>query len=141
MELFACEARELRRTSECEDTRAVAAGERVLQKLREHLSRWFGADGFHTLLARALSNARTEHPVLAKTMRFGQGNRRISGFIDHTPKHGDGDAVRAALVGLIAALIALLSRLVGGDMAQHLVEQIWPDALRNKSSIIEEGGA
>ena len=48
-----------------EPAEAVAAAERVLQRMHEHLARWFGPDGIHALLSRALAEARDAHPALA----------------------------------------------------------------------------
>lgn len=107
-------------------TQVVAAGERVLQELTDHLARWFGTDGVDALFARALDRTRIEFPVLVAIVREAPGKVRVGELTDATPSH-DPAVLAEGLVALIAAMIGLLERLVGVDMARRLVEQRWPE--------------
>lgn len=111
---------------------ALANGERVLQKLQEHLLGWFGPDGVDALLVRALERTRMHHPLLAGVQRAAPGTLRLAGMIQPAPTKDrpDGEEVSEgiseAILALLAAILALIGRLVGDDMVRHLLEQIWP---------------
>jgi hypothetical protein len=87
--------------------------------LRVGLSRWVGAMGYRALIDRALLLARAEHPALGSLSCHGEDGA------------GDTAAVRAhsaaevatGMVALVAALVELLGRIVGEEMAVRLVEQ------------------
>ncbi len=134
-------ARETHETHETHDTlntphgddtaSLLAAGERVLQKLHDHLSLWFGAEGFSALFSRAVDRTRPQHPVLANLVHKNPSDHRVSGFIDATRTNAPAADVRQALQALIATVFALLGRLVGEKMTMRLVEQIWPGLSRS----------
>ncbi len=56
----------------------LIAGDRVLSKMCEHLSRWFGPEGFDALLTRALNRRQPKYPILAIVLRTRNGNTRIT---------------------------------------------------------------
>lgn len=109
---------------------AVAATSRVLGQLHEELAIWFGRDGSQAVLARALDRARAGHPALLSDARLEfQGEHRrptLSGLTELAGTH-DPVEVTAALVALIAAVLALLGRLIGADLVARLVQQAWPN--------------
>lgn len=109
----------------------LAAAERVLERLREHLARWFGPDGIDALVNRALSHARRDHPALADVRLVHDGEQLRMGPTDGGSAR-DPVEMAEALAALIAACIALLERLVGGDMVERLLHQLWPDELRKE---------
>ncbi len=104
--------------------------------MSEHLSRWFGKEGFEALLARALDRARPRHPALAQLTPFtlvSAGARPIEPTAGRSTDQltgggptGPDDAVAEAFVSVVSETIALLARLIGDDMAVHLIEQVWP---------------
>lgn len=132
-QLFTSETRVVPGEVEASHAQSMAAGERVLQKLRDHLTRWFGADGFDALLARALNQTQPHYPILGKLLRPPEGNRRISGFLDRAPDNEDARVLTDGLVALIATIVSLLSRLIGEDLTAQLLEQIWPAPSRGES--------
>lgn len=116
---------------------ALTAGGRVLAKMRDHLSRWFGTEGFEALLKRALSRTQSQYPFLINVLRVSSPDDRTVGFVSHTPGE-DIVTLTDGLVAMIATIIAQISRLLGEDMAEHFVGQIWPDIKRVESRTNKE---
>jgi hypothetical protein len=114
----------------------TAAAERMCAQLRAGLGRWIGAQGYRALLERALSQTRPEHPALGG----------LSCLAEYEPvpetavrAQGPGD-MGAGLVALVAALVDLLGRIVGEEMAVRLVEQIGTPSRRGVVNTETEGG-
>lgn len=104
----------------------IAAAELALQRLREHLTRWMGADGFHAVVTRALANARVSHPLLAEVRIEPRTEVRLS---ELSGKAGAGDGeLDESLVALVAGTLALLGRLIGDDLVMRLAHRAWPEA-------------
>lgn len=103
----------------------AAAAERICQRLSEHLSRWVGADGSHALFARALARAQVEHPVLKDVRRPVRSTVCLEGLAESARTHGAGAAAEG-VVSILTALLEVLGRLIGDDMAMSLVEQSVP---------------
>jgi hypothetical protein len=103
----------------------VAAAERVLRRVYEHLGRWFGSDGIHAVLTRALAHARRSHPALAHARIATDGELLLHGAEPGT-EAADPAEVASALTAMIAATIAVLERLLGEGLLLRLVHQIWP---------------
>ena len=99
----------------------VANAVRACEKLRLPLSKLIGAAGFSSLVSRAATMARAEHPSL-------HGVRvRPDGTLAAT----DGaDAIPAAEAGvvLVAHLLGLLVTFIGEPVALELVRGVWPEA-------------
>jgi hypothetical protein len=112
-------------TPESPDARqAIAGAEQVLEQLRVQLARWFGADGAHALLARALDRARAEQPALASAVLESHGRVRLSSLAENS---GDSlEQLTSALTLVVAAVLTLLTRLIGADMVARVVQQAWP---------------
>lgn len=99
----------------------LGASVRALDRLSEALARWFGAFGYHALLARAFAHARLEHPALAGVTVGDPHSPALAGLEAATAAHGV-DAVAKGAEAVLAAVIALLGRVVGDDMVPYLVE-------------------
>jgi hypothetical protein len=100
---------------------AVAAGaDHLWSGLSTRLGRWIGASGYHALLNRALDIARSEHACL-KDLSCGGGEAAIVAMTARTQGAGE---VADSMVTVTAGLIDLLGRIVGEDMAIHLVNQV-----------------
>jgi hypothetical protein len=98
----------------------AAAADRMCTQLRTGLGRWIGTDGYRALLDRALGLTRAEHPPLGGFSCLG-GDEPLS----TTAVRAYGVVqVAGGMVALVAALIELLGRIIGEEMAVHLVEQI-----------------
>jgi hypothetical protein len=94
---------------------------RVCEKLRISLTRFAGAEGFASLLRRALALARAEVPSLDRVKIRPDGS--IEGLEELARK--DGTEAGAALT---AHLLGLLVTFVGQSLTLRLVRETWPDA-------------
>jgi len=95
------------------------AAERMCAQLYAGLGRWVGSMGYRTLLDRALVLARAEHPALGGLVCLG-GDHRVT---TATQRADGAPQVAAGMVALVAALVEVLGRILGEEMAMRLVEQ------------------
>ena len=100
----------------------VAAGEWVSRALADSLSRWFGPYGYHTLLTRALAQVREAHPAVAAIHVRSPSDPTLAGLAEAAAAHGT-STITDGITAVISAVIELLGRLIGEDMAVTLVEQ------------------
>ena len=102
----------------------TAAADRVCRRVSDDLARWVGTDGCRALFARALAAAQAggRYPVL-ETVRISGGSVYcLDGLTEGALRHGAAAATEGA-AAVLAALIELLGRLIGEDMALDLLEQ------------------
>lgn len=90
--------------------------------LYQELSRWVGREGCHALFARALAEARKDHPALAQIRLQARSDPYVDGVAESIMASGDA-ATEAALESMLAVLVDLLRRLIGNDMAAKLIER------------------
>ncbi|HEU4585189.1 MAG TPA: hypothetical protein VFR95_05530 [Gemmatimonadaceae bacterium] len=105
------------------------AGARVLERLQRTLARWFGADGAHALLSRALDKSRDACPRLEAVevpLWTLENGLAISPDTFAALRSLPPDEATEACAAVIAEVVALLGRLVGDDVASRLVEYGWP---------------
>ena len=106
-----------------------AAG-RVCEKLRISLTQFAGADGFTSLLRRAVALARAEIPELQGiTVNPGgslEGLDRLASG-DWKPDSG-WDGGSEAAVAITAQLLALLVTFIGRPLTLRMVREAWPEA-------------
>jgi hypothetical protein len=114
----------------------TTAAERLGSQLRSGLGRWIGADGYRALLDRALALVRAEHPALGGLSCLGEDNPATTAAAQ---AYGARE-VAAGVVALVAALIELLGRIIGDEMASHLVEQTGIPSPRGTVSTPSQGG-
>ena len=98
---------------------------RVCEKLRISLTRFAGADGFTSLLRRALALARADVPSLQTVKLKPDGSLEGLEVLAADATNGGPDAA----VAIIAHLCALLVTFIGASLAVRLVGEAWPDAL------------
>jgi hypothetical protein len=99
----------------------VAAGaDRLWSGLSIRLGRWIGATGYHVLLNRAVGIALSEHACL-HDLSCGGGEAAL--VATTARMHGAGE-VAESMVTVATVLIDLLGRIVGEDMAIHLVNHV-----------------
>lgn len=96
---------------------------RVCDKLQVSLTRFAGADGFTSLLRRALALARVEVPALQSIEA--KADCSILEQLAADSKNGAADAA----VAIIAHLLGLLVTFIGAPLTVRLVGEAWPDAL------------
>jgi hypothetical protein len=114
------------------DGDAFAITDRVLVELEHGLRRWVGAEGYSALLQRATALTLPAHPALARIEDL--GTRPMSVRVEPASD----DVIRAAVVALLAALMELLGRIIGFDMAMRLVEKLGQPSPRGIVSIAPE---
>jgi hypothetical protein len=99
-------------------------------QLRAGLGRWVGTTGYRALLDRAIRLARAENPALGSLSCHGGEEPVITAAVR---AHGAGQ-VAAGMVVVVAALIELLGRIIGEEMAVRLVEQTGIEKERERPS-------
>ena len=108
-------------TEAAADPPSVAAT-RICEQLYRDLSRWIGTDGCHALFARALTRTQSGHAALRDVRLGGATDSCLEGVAESVQVHG-ASAVAAGLEAMLVALLELLGRLIGEDMATRLIEQ------------------
>jgi hypothetical protein len=99
---------------------AAAAAELVFHRLADNLVRWVGSDGSQALFTRARSLAQARNlnvkmvPPPARSALF------LDALAANSKPH-DTEAVMEGAVTILAALLELLTRLVGDDLAVRLL--------------------
>jgi hypothetical protein len=97
----------------------------VCETLRVSLTRFAGADGFTSLLRRALALASVEVPSL-DGVRIG-ADGRLEG-LEQIPASKASDAA----VALTAHVLLLLTTFIGEPLTLKLLQKAWPDASLDK---------
>ena len=104
----------------------AASATRACERLLENLSRWVGIDGADALFSRALIHAQARHPALGAVRFDPRAEVCLEGIAESARTHGTAAAAQG-VAGILTAVIELLGRLVGDDLAMQLVEQSAPD--------------
>lgn len=102
------------------------------------LRRWIGAEGFASLLSRAVAETAKAHPILACIPDFGV---ETAGGDDIAPPRQatdeaqlDPDALREAIQSLLVAMTRRLGDIIGDNMAIRLMEQSGTPAPRGTTT-------
>ena len=104
-----------------------------------NLSRWFGIDGTNALFARALVRAQADYPALANVRYSHQSAVCLERLAESARLHG-ADAAADGVAAILTALIELLGRLIGEDIAMRLLEPSGPaSALDDARGTGQEG--
>lgn len=98
----------------------------VSEKLRVPLTRFAGAEGFASLLRRALMMASAEVPALQKLKVGPEG--RLEGLDELAADPSYAEVRREAAIAITANLLGLLSTFVGEPLTLRLIREAWPDA-------------
>ncbi len=98
----------------------------VSERLRISLARFAGADGFASLLRRALVLASAEVPSL-QSVKIG-ADGRLQGFEQVVADEGSGAGDEAA-VAITAHLLGLLATFIGEPLTLRLERAAWPGTL------------
>ena len=115
------------------DPKAVGAAlQRTCARVSQSLRDSMGEDGRSALLVRALARTEADHPALKNIVGLDEGGIQLDGVAASVETHGVA-AVTEAIEALLAALIDLLGRLIGEDMATGLIDHDAPQS--------QEGGA
>ena len=104
--------------------KAVKSAAEALQhsctRVTDSLCRSLGAVGSSALLERAFARTAKEHPVIKEMYRRDGDSTRVDGITRSVEAHGN-DVVTRAIEALLTAVIDLLTRLVGEEMATRLI--------------------
>ena len=109
--------------SQAESLPHVHDATRVCEKLRVSLTRFAGADGFTSLMRRALALARAEVPALHRVQITAEGS--VEGLDELAADAREGGEAAAAIT---THLLGLLVTFVGERITLKLVHDAWPDA-------------
>lgn len=101
-----------------DDPATGQAMQRAFSRVSDNLRRTVGEDGYRALLGRAIAQMGSNQPVWTSTRYAGFGIELD--VVAATERHGAA-AVGAALESLVAALLDILSDLIGADMARNLL--------------------
>jgi hypothetical protein len=111
----------------------AAAMQRAYERVSDDLRRTVGDDGYNALMARALALTQFERPLL-REMRRNHGTGIHLDVASGVDGHGT-SAASEALESLLAALVDILSDLIGPDMVRSLLDHDGPPpASRGKES-------
>ena len=97
----------------------------LIEKLRITLIKFAGAEGFTSLLRRALALARAEVPSLQNVEIGADG--RLEGFEEIVADKGAGGAGDEAAVAITAHLLGLLVTFIGEPLTLRLERAALPD--------------
>ena len=95
------------------------------EKLRIPLTRFAGAEGFASLLRRALVLASAEVPSLQSIKVGAEG--RLEGFEQLATDTGTAAGGSEAAVAITSHLLGLLGTFIGEALTLRLVREAWPD--------------
>jgi hypothetical protein len=121
-----------------EGSDAAAVTDEVFRHFANGLTRWFGPSGYHALFSRALAEAKSHHPALDNVRIRSATEPSLEGLAECVEQHGT-NAVTEGIIAMLMALVDLLGRLIGEDMALKLVDQSVP--LRGPATDVPEKGA
>jgi hypothetical protein len=111
-----------RETSAAGEPAMVAAAlQRACARVSANLRDSMGDDGRDALLARALARTESDHPALKDVRGLNHGAIDLDNVVASVEAHGVA-AVTAAIEALLAALLDVLGRLIGEDMAMRLLD-------------------
>ncbi len=119
--------------AESQDQEAlIEAAERASDKVRAHLSKRIGQEGFRTLLARALTLTTAQFPHLSAVRIGADGSlvglrAAMSRGLGETQNNETRGAVVEGAVALVAHLLALLITFIGEDLTLRLLSAVWPE--------------
>lgn len=125
-----------RRLLACEAARVNSPGAKddvavqVIDKLRLHLVKFAGVEGFQSLLSRALTLAKVEIPSLNVLRVRADGS--LEGF-DEIKQSQDAAAAEQSGIILVAHLLGLLVTFIGESLTRRLVSDAYPDTCIGKA--------
>lgn len=118
-------AREAAQASEGETELVGVALQRTCVRVSANMRDALGDDGWRALLVRALAHTEPQHPALTNMRLLDDGGIQPDAVLASVEAHGVA-AVSAAVEALLAALIDILGRLIGEDMAIRLIDHDAP---------------
>jgi hypothetical protein len=99
-----------------------AALQQTCVRVSENLRDSMGEDACGVLFGKALARTEQDHPALQDMPRLSEGSMRLNDVAATVETHGI-VAVTAAIESLLAALIDVLSLIIGGDKAIRIIDR------------------
>lgn len=107
-----------------------AAARRACDWVSAEFSRWVGVRGYEAIFARALAETRPAYPALGQIRYQVTPEQSVAGVGESVGAHG-ADATAQALAALLESILAICTRLVGGDIVATLVEKTMESSARD----------
>jgi hypothetical protein len=107
-----------------------AALQRACRRAIDTLRDSMGEEGCDALLARAFARAEPAHPALKDIRPVNGVGLRLDGIVATSTTRGPAE-VNAAVEALLAALVDVLARLIGEEMAIQLMDHDGPSLHRD----------
>jgi hypothetical protein len=99
----------------------AAALQRAVMRVAANLRDSVGDDGRDALLGRAFARTESDYPALKDIRKPHNGAIHLDGIVASVEAHGVAP-VTAAVEALLAALVGVLARLIGENMAMRLLD-------------------
>ena len=124
------EAEELAEAQHDANGERSSRAEEGFARLDVELSRWFGAEGYHFMVARTVVRAREEHPLLRRGDAAAAATMQevVRALRDLPPAAANDLRLR-----LLMTFIAQLDRLLGPELATRLVTRAWWHGTESKA--------
>ena len=100
-------------------------GERLFASTEAGLRRWIGAEGYASLLSRAVADVLPEHPALVTIPNVISDETEVSGSMEV-----DATDQQRAVIALLVAMMRQLGGIIGDNLAIRLIEQSGTPSLR-----------
>jgi hypothetical protein len=113
-------AREAAASTDRNPDSAAVAMQRAWGRVTDALRHSMGEAGADALVSRALARTQATHPVLKALLRPGSAAIHLDSIAANTGS-ADAKEVSAAIEALIGALVDILARLIGEDMAIRVI--------------------
>jgi hypothetical protein len=104
------------------------AAEHIIGGLQDELVVLVGITGYNALLDRSVKRAAAERGMAVRGWPPRHADAPARAFRDDINSLPTDD-VHGALVAVLAELLGLLARLIGGDLSVRLVQRTWPDVV------------
>ena len=105
----------------------TADAQRAAERVWDELSKWTGVDGCHALLSRAVALAKAENPLSVGNATVGSRSRSWLEGIRDNRSTNSADAGDKGVESILTALIELLTRLVGDQIATNMLQPCLPE--------------
>lgn len=110
-------------------TRVAARAAEACEQLSRHLARLLGEMGSRALFNRSLVLTRARFPWIASVVGSAGSQPSESPWtpLRLSMELQDPDAVVEAYADFLSTFVQLLGRLIGDQLASHLLQEVWPE--------------
>ncbi len=117
---------------ESSSTRIAAHAVEACEKLSRHLARLLGESGHRALFNRSLHFTRARFPWIASVVGTAGSQPDESPWtpLRRSMELQAPETAVEAYADFLSTFIGLLGRLIGDQLASHLLQEVWPDVFR-----------